>query len=246
MTQFPPRQKLVHVAACLVRQLPDRFATLLAAEPFADGRGAVGRLADPAALAAGAAVMAPEEAAWMADLLLERWGRIDTVELEPAAAILGPDDVWVAGEARAVTLDLALLGLESDWEADWSGDVTPSKDGRQAALPIVPLIAGGRPICRARVRVIGRAGAKRAVVTATHDVRVRQSVVSLSADRLTFTLRDQSGAPGHAVPVSIDGADHLTDSDGTVVLTLPAPADATILVDGQPTTVTRPQPEGGR
>ncbi len=246
MTAFPPRQKLAHVAACLVRRLPDRFATLLAAESFADGREAVGRLADPAALAAGAAAMAPEEAAWMADLLLERWGRIDAVELEPAAAILGPDEIWVADEARTVTLGLALLGLEDDWEADWSGDAKPSEEGRQAALSIIPLAAGGRPISRARVRVIGRADGKRAVVTTSHDVQVRRPIVTLSADRLTLTLRDQADLPGRASPVSIDGADHLTDGEGAIVLTLPARIDATILVDGQPATVTRSQPEGGR
>ena len=246
MTAFPPRQKLTHVAACLVRQLPERFATLLAAEPFADGRDAVGRLADPVALAAGAEAMAPDEAAWMADLLLQRWGRIATVQLDPAAAILGPDDVWVAGEARTVMLGLALLGFDGDWEADWGGDVSPLEGGRQAALAIVPLAAGGRPVCRARARVIGRAGGKRAVVTAAHDVQVRQPVVTLSADRLTLTLRDQAGVPGQAVPVSIDGADCLTDGDGTLVLTLPPPSDATILVDGQPATVTRSQSEGGR
>ena len=182
----------------------------------------------------------------MADLLLERWGRIDAVELDPAAAILGPDEIWVADEARTVTLGLALLGLDDEWEADWGGDAKPSEDGRQAALSVTPLPAGGRPICRARLRVIGRAGGKRAVVTAAHDVQVRQPVVALSADRLTLTLRDQANMPGQAVPMSIDGADHLTDGSGTVVLTLPAPSGATVLVDGQPATIARSAPEGGR
>ena len=233
MTALPPRQKLVHVAGSLVRRLPDRFATLLAAPPFADAGEAIGRLADPAALAAGAAAMDPAEAEWMADLLLERWARIDTVELDPAVAILGPEVIWVSSVPRDIAVGLATLGLEDDWSAEWGADAEPEDDGRRAVLRAVPIRGEDRSVRRARVRVIGRAGAMRSVVTAVHEVQVCRPAVTISADRLTLSVQDQSGQPGRHVPISIDGAEHTADSNGCVGLEFPLSTDAVIAVDGQ-------------
>lgn len=243
MSAFPPRERLAHVVASLVRRLPDQCATLLAADRFAEGREAIARLADVQAAAAGARAMAPAEADWMADLLLQRWARIAPVDLDPAVAIAAPEAIWLGPEPCEVPLTIATLGLDDGWQADWSGDVWPSEDGREAVLRVPAKPQDDRPTRWARVRVIGRAGGSRCVVGASCEIRLCRPVLSLSADRLTLTLRDDAGNPGAGAPLTIDGTDHLTDAAGRVTLAMPMAPQAQILVAGQP--VPTPIPDGG-
>ncbi|MCB9947519.1 MAG: hypothetical protein H6842_06805 [Rhodospirillaceae bacterium] len=243
MTGFPPHMRLAHVAASLVRRLPDQCATLLASGRFAEGREAIARLADPAAMAAGVRAMAPAEAAWMAELLLARWARIASVTLDPAAAIVAPEEVWLSADSGDIVLSVVTLGFDEGWQADWSGDARPLDDGRQALLAMGPESAAHPPSARVRVRVIGRAGGVRCVAGAAAEVRVRRPVVSVSADRLTLTLRDGGGEPGRGVAVTIDGSTHVTDAAGRVACATPIPPQATVQVAGR--TVAAMPPDGG-
>ena len=80
----PARDRLAQVAADLARRLPERLGELLASDRFADGRGALDRLAVPGAAGAAAAGLGDAEACRLTDLLLARWAAV--------AAALDPED----------------------------------------------------------------------------------------------------------------------------------------------------------
>jgi hypothetical protein len=173
MSALPPRERLALVADSLVRRLPEQLSVLLSAERFADGRAAIERLSAPGATARAAAGLPPEEAQRLADLLLERWASVGEVQLDPAAAITGPEEVWASEQPGPVPYEIATLGVGGDWTAEWTGDATPDEGGRRALLE-VPVPAGdGEVLLRLQARVFARAAGRRQVLVAERTVRVR-------------------------------------------------------------------------
>jgi hypothetical protein len=85
-----PQDLLAHVATEIARRLPGQLPELLASDRFADGRGALDRLAVPGAAAAAAAPLGDAEARRLLDLLLTRWAAVAPVELAPPTAVAGP------------------------------------------------------------------------------------------------------------------------------------------------------------
>ncbi len=232
MGGFPPRERLVHTVSSLIRHLPEHLGELLDAERFGEGAGALGRLADPEALAAGAAAMDPAEAAWMADLLLERWARLAEVELDPAVAIVGPDDLWLSRRPRTVELRIATLGVDEGWTAEWTGDAEPGKDGRSARLTAEPPRDDGAVAARLRVRVIGRAEGRRCVLVASRAIQLRRPVISLDESRRRLVIRDQTGAPAAAVEVEVAGEPLVTGPSGLLELSEPLDEGVVVRVAG--------------
>jgi hypothetical protein len=232
VSAFPPRDRLMQVVSSLVRRLPEQFDTLLAAERFADGRGALERLSDPDALAQGAAAMAPEEASWMAELLLERWARVGPVTLDPAVAIVGPEDVWLSRRPRDVVYELATSGVEEDWTAQWTGDAQPDADGRQAVLTAHPPRDAAPATATMTVRLMGRAAGRRCILVATRSARLRRPVISLDDHRRRLVVRDHTGEPAAGVEVDVGGQVYLTLPGGLLELEQPLGEDAVVRVKG--------------
>jgi hypothetical protein len=158
VTALPPRARLAQVVTSLVRRVPDELPTLLAAERFADGAAALRRLAAPDHLAAATAATGPDEAAWLAELLLARWAAVGTAELDPAAALLGPDVVAVGEQVRLVAVADAVA---DDWTVAWPVGVTPDPDDARAGLLVAV------PGSSTTARVIARSDTGRVVLPAT-------------------------------------------------------------------------------
>jgi hypothetical protein len=177
VSDFPPRDYLAHVVDTIARQLPTDYAHLLGTERFAEEATLLERLRRPEHRAAATAAMSPAEAERLAERLLARWARIAEAKLEPAVAIIGPDEVWLGDEPRTITLSLTTLGLDDGWEAQWIGDLAVAEDGRTAELKLEPPV-GEQPVTvSAGVRVMGRAGGKRCVMSAQRRIDLRRAVV---------------------------------------------------------------------
>ena len=232
MSDFPPRDFLMHVARTIVGRLPDDYAHLLAAEHFSEEAAVLARLARPEHLAAGAAAMDLAEARWLADRLLARWGRIGEARLGPAVAIAGPDEIWLSDEPRTIAFSLATLGIEEGWEAQWMGDVSVAEDGCSATLMLDPP-AGEEPVAvTIGVRLMGRAAGERCALSASKSIRLRRPVVTLDESRRQLSLRDRSGDPGARVELEVAGEVFTTDATGSLVLPQALPEETILGVDG--------------
>jgi hypothetical protein len=230
-TELPPRERLAHVVRSLLRRLPEDHAALLDAERFAEGRAALARLAAAGAVEAAVAATAPAEAAALADRLLERWGHIGEVRLEPHAAILGPEEIWLGEEApREIAFDLAVSGLAEGWSANWSGEARPDADGRAAVLELRP--EAGADTARLAVRVIGRGPEGRCILAAGRTIPLRRPRLELDAARRRLLLRDQHGRIGARVEVTIAGETWRTSDAGILDLPAPLPLGAEVTVGG--------------
>ncbi|MGH2898166.1 MAG: hypothetical protein ACRDMZ_05780, partial [Solirubrobacteraceae bacterium] len=124
--ELPPRQRLVQLVRSLGRHLPQQLAPVAAHPRFAEPAAALARLADDAHLTAAVSSLADAEAAWLADLLLERWRTLAEPVLEPIAAIVAPVELWLGREPVRVPLSLAVVGVEPGWEVVWDGAVATS------------------------------------------------------------------------------------------------------------------------
>lgn len=82
MTTVPddPRERLTAIVTAIAGRLPQEWPVLLAAARFADERGALERLRDPAWAARAAAACGPAEAARLADLATRRWSGLTRPE----------------------------------------------------------------------------------------------------------------------------------------------------------------------
>jgi hypothetical protein len=158
VSTLPPRARLAQVVTSLARRLPGQLPALLDAERFADGATALHRLADPTYLAAATAATGPDEAAWLAELLTARWAAVGTVELDPVAALLGPD---TAPRGERIRLVAVADGVDDGWSVSWPVGVTPDPDDARVGLVTVEQ---GTAVT---ARVIARSAAGRHVLTAT-------------------------------------------------------------------------------
>jgi hypothetical protein len=172
MTGLPPRERLVQVVDSLTRRLPEQLEALLASDRLADGRAALERLSAPGAAAAAAATVAPEEADRLAGLLLDRWAAVAAAELDPAVAIVGPDELWVSEEPGPVTYELATAGIDPDWTAEWTGGATPEDGGRRALLDVKVPDGDAEAVLRLQARVFARAAGRRRVLVAERAVGI--------------------------------------------------------------------------
>src|SRR5688572_26150871 len=109
MTPFPPRRRLAQVLRSLAKRLPAQVDPILEHARFADDARALARFADAAHVDAATAPLPPEEASRLADLLLARWERVGRVMLEPEAAIVAPDELWIGRDLLRVPLTIETL-----------------------------------------------------------------------------------------------------------------------------------------
>lgn len=234
MSAFPPRRRLAQVLRSLAARLPAQVAPLLEHTRFADDAAALARFAQVAHADAATAALPPEEAAWLADLLLERWARIADPVLDPDVAIVAPDEVWLGKEPRRVPLAIETSGVDPDWEAVWEGDVVPGPPARTGQLLAGPPPGNAPVLLRATARVRARAGGERCVLVAQATVRVRRPVVVVSENRRRILVCDQQEQPAAAVRLEIGERAYTTSAAGLVELAEPAPPGATLRVEGVP------------
>lgn len=223
---LPPHQRLVQIARSLVRHLPGQLAPLIHAPRFADAVAALTRLADDAHLAAATSALADSEAAWLCDLLLSRWAAIGAPVLEPIAAIVAPAELWIGREPVRVTVAVAVVGADPDWEVVWDG-ATATTPGHAVALaePSAATIA-----LRAHVRA--RTSAGRVALTAAARIVLRRPVVTVRDDRRRLVVADQHGAPAVGVTLVIGDVEHITGPGGLVELGTAAAPGAPMRVQG--------------
>ena len=228
MTEVPAADRLTHVVRSLAEHLPRQLETLLAFGRFEEGRAALARLAAPGAAERAVAELREGEAERLTALLLERWETIAPVVLEPTAIVVGPREVWVADQPRTVQYDVATIGLADGWTAEWSAGSNvlevPVPDDEDVEL-------------RISVRVFGRAGGRRRIVTGERRVRARRPVVHVDPAGSHLVLTDHLGRRAARTELTVDGVLHVTDGDGRVDVDLPLRAGAVVLVDGQGATL---------
>lgn len=227
MTELPAQDRLAHVVGSLARHLPDQLDTLLAAARFEDGRAALDRLGATGGAASAVAEVRPAEAARLADLLLERWAAVAEVVIDPGAVVIGPEEVWVA-EPRAVRYDVATIGVEDGWTAEWAGgspvrEVPVPREDEDVVLHLT-------------VRIFGRVGGRREVLVGERTVRARRPIARVEAGGARVLVSDHRGRPAVNTDVLVDGAAHRTDEHGAVRLDEPPRPDVEVLVDGQAAT----------
>jgi hypothetical protein len=225
VNDLPAQDRLARVVGSLARHLPGQLGILLAAARFDEGRAALERLGATGGEARAVAGIRPSEAARLANLLLDRWAAVAEVVIEPGVVVIGPDEVWVAGLPRAVSYDLATIGVEDGWTAEWSGG---------SPVLEVPVPRGDEDVLlHLTVRVFGRVGGRREVLVGERAVRARRPVARLDPSGRLLSVSDHRGDPAVNVDVAVDGAAHRTDGRGVVQLEEPVRAEAEVLVDGQ-------------
>lgn len=229
MTSLPPRQQVQQIVASLRRRLPGQIEGLLDHPRFTAGREALARLDDDA-VAAATAAMPPEEAAAIAAALLERWAALADVELEPYAAIVAPDEVWIGQRPVVVPLSIeAGDGVTAD-EVAWDGATSVSPT--TASITVQPP-TGDRPVHLAiRAHVRGRTAAGRCILVASARIIIRQPRVILGDDHRRLITTDHTGRPAVGVVVDIGGVKLVTGPGGAIELEQRAPAGAPITVAG--------------
>lgn len=229
-TELPPRQRLVQLVRSLGRHLPQQLAPLAAHPRFAEPAAALARLSDDAHLMTAVSSLADAEAAWLTDLLLERWRTLAEPVLEPIAAIVAPVELWMGREPVRVPLSLAVVGVEPGWEVVWDGaTASPGSAGAAVAIadPTANLIT-----CRAHVRA--RTPSGRVALTAAARIELRRPVVTVRDDRRRIVVADQLGAPAVGVTLAIGDSEHTTGPGGLVELGQPAIPGAALRVQGIP------------
>jgi len=234
MSDFPPRQRLARVVRSLTKHLPPQLEGLLEHPRFADDASALTRLSEATHLESALDALAPEEAAWLADLLSERWERLGPVVMEPEVAILAPEELWLGREPVRVPLTLTTEGLEPDWEAVWEGAVVPGPPGPRAVLLAHPPSGPGPAVATVRARVRARAEGQRCVLLAHARVCLRTPTVVVSDDRRRLMVQDQNERPASGVRLEIGTEPFTTGAGGLVELPEPAPPGASLRVEGVP------------
>lgn len=231
MSELPPRARLAHVVRSLAKSLPGQTGTMLDAPRFAEGRDALARLASTAERAAQA--MTELEAAHLAELLLARWSDIGEPVLEPVAAIVAPEEIWVGERARRVELALATSGVDDDWEVVWEGINIEAAPARTAVLVAKPPEGDAAASAHVRARVRARAtGGARVLLVAEAAVRLRRPIVIASDDARRVVVRDHTGEPAVGVAIEIGEQRATSGAGGLVELAAPIEPDAQVRVHG--------------
>lgn len=229
MSELPPRRHLARVVRALARHLPGQMAGLLEHARFAGGRAALGRLSADAAVEAAIAAVSPEEAADLAGLLVARWAQIGVVALDPDAAIVGPDELWLGDAPVRVALELQVVDAEPGWEAVWDGAAAGPDPARAVAVASPP---GDEPaVLAVRAHVRARTAAGRGALVATARIALRRPRVIVADDRRRVIATDQAGRPAVGVRLAIGGEVHLTGPGGLVELAEPAAPDLPVRVE---------------
>lgn len=227
---IPPRARLLRIVESLARHLPTQFESLLGAPRFASDAEALVRLG--VALHAGAAVadMPEAEAAWLADRLLERWARIAEPKLEPAATVIGPNEIWIGARPSRVSVHVAVDGLDPGWRAAWTGDVIRGPD--DGAIVVAQPPSDDAPAWAiAEVRVEGRAGETRAVLRARRRFAIRRPVAIVADARTRIRITDHTGRIAAGVEVALASQTYVTGDDGGIELDAPVAAGLRITVE---------------
>lgn len=230
--EFPPRERLAHVVGSLLAFLSREYSTLLAAERFAEMRGALARLGDADILDAAVGATAPAEAAALADRLLERWACLGPIALYPVAAIIGPEAVWSGGEPVEAVYRVVAAAVEPDWSADWTGNVRELPDRRSAALMLPPDMIATGGIARIACRVIARGREGRCILVADRAVPVHRLGLRLDAPRRLLTFLDGADRAVAGIEVRVGGAVFRTGPDGTIESGTALPPGTAIEVPG--------------
>lgn len=231
MSTLPPRQQLAQLVSSMRRRLAGQLDGLLDHPRFATGREALARLDDDT-LANALAAMPPEEAGAIARTLLERWAAVAEVELEPHAAIVHPEEVWIGARPVAVTVSVEVGdGLTVDGVA-WDG-ATAAADPRTATILVQPPSdRAGDITVRAHIRARGASG--RCALAATARITVRQPRITLGDDRRRIVATDHTGRPAVGVELAVGALTAVTGPGGLVELDAPAPPGARITLAGVP------------
>lgn len=228
---LPPRQQVQQIVASLRRRLPGQLEGLLEHPRFAAGREALARL-DDEAVAAAVAAMSPEEAEAIAAALLERWSALAEVELEPTAAIVAPDEVWIGHRPVAIPLSIEVGdGITVD-EVAWDG--AASQSCTTASITAQPPADDRPAILSVRAHVRARTTTARTILVATARITIRQPRILLSDDHRRLLASDHAGRPALGVVVEIGGIKHITGAGGAIELDTRAPTGAAITVAGIP------------
>lgn len=232
MSELPARARLLHVIHSLAARLPEQMTGLLDAPRFADGAAALARLSDPSHAREAVNAMVPDEATWMADRLIERWERIAPVVLEPAAFIVIPETIWLADRPARVSITLATIGVDDDWDAVWEGAVAPGPASKTSVL-LAPPPEGEAPAeVSVRARVRARANGQRCLLIAEARVALRRPRVIASDDGQRFVITDHTGRPAAAVRVEIGEHVITTGANGLVELPRAPLSDTPVRVEG--------------
>jgi hypothetical protein len=235
------------VVRSLVATLPGQVGSLLDAPRFAEGKEALLRFASAARAADAALSMSPAEASHLADVLLERWGLVADPVLEPTAAVIAPEEIWIGDRAARVEVTLATHALEEGWEAVWEGSVVEGPPAQSAVLVAEPPEGGARAAATVRARVRARArGGARLLLLAEATVRLRRPFVTVTEDGRRLLVRDQADDPAVGVEVEVGAQRFVTGAGGVVELPKPAAEDALLRVQGVAAGRVRGTAKGGR
>lgn len=236
MSPLPARTRLVQVIQGITRQLPVTRASLLGHSRFAAERGALERLANADYCWAAARSMSEAEALWLAETLLVRWQELGPVTLEPVAAILGPQVIWLparrsaASPAITTTLSVVVDGLDAGYRVRWESDAIPEAQREQ---PSVELRAPSEITeISARVSVDGKCGGERRLLVDQVTLCTAIPLLSVREDKKQLLIRDQSERPAAHVSVRIAKRDYQADATGSVMLDAPAEIGADVYVEG--------------
>jgi hypothetical protein len=217
---YPPRARLQHTLRSLAQALPVEMASLLEGARFSDGVAALRRLSEEGYLQEAVAELSNEEAAWLAELLFERWSRIQTPHLLPAVALVVPEEIWLGDRPARIDISIATSGIASDYEALWHGaDAVPGAKAKAVAM-VEPFMDDGPRTLAVTVRVRARVenGGQRCLLSAEARVALRRPRVMLAADRGELFVVDQTGRPGKGVTVEIGGARVMTNGEGKAAI----------------------------
>lgn len=235
--ELPPADRLAHAVSCLARHLPDQLGVLLASSRFDDGRAALARLAEPGRAAQAVAGMPPGEADRLLGVLLDRWDAVAAVEIDPAAIVVGPSEVWVARKPRLVEYRVVTIGVADGWTAEWSSGSSTLE---------VPVPRSDQEVeLRHTVRVMGRAGGRRQVLVGERRVLARRPVVTFEPGGTRLVVTDHRGRPAGDTDIVVGTEAHRTDAQGGIVVDRSVgtgPARPAVLVDGQPAAAAGPAP----
>lgn len=240
MTAFPPRARLQAVLAGLARHLPESHAVLVEAPELSDGRAALAALGDADMRDRVAAALTEGEAGWMADRIVRNWSRIGGVRIEPAACLVGPEDVWVPGLTATVSLSVAVTGLAPGWTVRWPDGAQVGADGVSAEIQVATPPGTTAAAHNASVRVIGRiadtteAGGRREVLAARHTIALRRPIVSIGDGGRAIIVRDQAGLPAAGLRLVVGETEATLPEDGVLALEPPLGPGATVNIGGVP------------
>jgi hypothetical protein len=232
MTELPARAQLALLVRSLVQHLPAQLGSLLEAPHFADGLGALRRLADAARLEDALRGLSPGDAQWLADTLRARWERIGSVVLEPEVALCAPDELWVGSEPVRCVVSLVAHGLDPGFEAVWEGPLLPGAPSASATLLARPPEGSEPALVRVRAHVRATVGGERRILVARASITLRRPSVVVDEARRRFIVKDHTGRPGAGVRLEVGEAAHVTGEAGLVELDAPAPPGVLLRVEG--------------